>query len=225
MFKPETNLKQLLLSSIITNMLLLPCAYAGLNKWVDEKGQTHYGDRIPSRYLSKEHSQLSDQGVTLRTSKALKTEEELSAEEEKRKLKAAEDKKRLIIARKQALRDRVLLDTFTTESDLSLARDARIEAIDSQISLAETLIKHDEKKLANVKTRIDRIEKSGRTAPENLHKEVVSVGRQIQNNYAFIEDKTNERDEIIKKFKLDVKRFLQLKKEKRERQEKMRQQQ
>jgi len=220
MFRPKTYLNKLLLSSMIANFLLLPCAYAGLNKWVDEKGQIHYGDRVPSKYLSKEHSQLNEQGVILRTNKALKTEKELSVEEATRRTKAAEDKKRLIKARKQALRDRVLLDTFTTESDLSLARDARIEAIDSQISLAETLIKNDEKKLSNVKVRIDTIEKSGRVAPENLHKEVISVGRQIQNNYAFIEDKTNERDEILKTFKQDVKRFLQLKKEKREMQEK-----
>jgi len=220
MLKPETTLKQLLLSSMVANLLVLPCAYAGLNKWVDEKGQIHYGDRVPSRYLSKEHSQLNEQGVTLRTSKALKTDKELSAEENARRLKAAEDKKRLIIARKQALRDRVLLDTFTTENDLSLARDARIDAIDSQISLAETLIKNDEKKLSNVKIRIETIEKSGRTAPENLHKQIISVGRHIQNNYAFIEDKTNERDEIIKTFKQDVNRFRQLKKEKHESQEK-----
>jgi len=221
MFNTKTNLKQLLLSSTIANFLFLSCAHAGLNKWVDEKGQVHYGDRIPAKYLGKEHSQLNEQGVTLRTSKALKTDEEISAEESSRKLKAAEDKKRLIKARKQALRDRVLLDTFTTESDLSLARDARIEAIDSQISLAETLIKNDEKKLANVKTRIETIEKSGRKVPENLHKEVISVGRQIENNYAFIEDRNNERDEIFKTFKQDVSRFRQLKKEKKERQEKL----
>jgi len=218
MFNTQTNLKQLLLSSLIASFLLTSSAYARLNKWVDEKGQIHYGDRIPSQYLDKEHSQLNEQGVTLRTSKALKTEEELSAEENARKLKAVEDKKRLIKARKEALRDRVLLDTFTTESDLSLARDARIDAIDSQISLAETLIKNDEKKLSGVKKRIESIEKSGRTAPENLHKQLISVGRQIQNNYAFIEDKSNERDEILKTFKQDVNRFRQLKKEKHERQ-------
>ncbi|MCW8933096.1 MAG: DUF4124 domain-containing protein [Gammaproteobacteria bacterium] len=222
MFKTIPNLKNLLLSGMIAIFLLLPCAYAGLNKWVDEKGQVHYGDRVPSEYLAKEHSQLNEQGVILRTSKALKTEEELSAEESNRKIKAAEDKKRLIKARKQALRDRVLLDTFTRESDLSLARDARIEAIDSQISLAETLIKNDEKKLAGVKGRIDKIEKSGRVAPENLHKEVLSVGRQIQNNYAFIEDKTNERNEILETFKQDISRFRQLKKERSKALEKQR---
>lgn len=220
MLKTNTKLKKLLLNGMLANFLLVPSAQAGLNKWVDEKGHIHYGDRVPSQYLSKEHSQLNEQGVTLRTSKAMKTEAELSEAETIRKLKAIEDKNRLIKARKQALRDRVLLDTFTTESDLSLARDTRVEAIDSQISLAETLIKNDETKLATAKKRIASIEKSGRVAPKNMHKEVISVGRQIQNNYAFVEDKNNERDEIINKFKQDVTRFRQLKKEKRERQKK-----
>jgi len=211
----KTQLKQLL-SAIIVSLLLTPCTYAGLNKWVDEKGQVHYGDRVPSQYLRKEHSLLNEQGVTLRTSKAQKSEKELSEDQKKNKLKAAENKKRLIASRKKALRDRVLLDTFTTESDLTLARDARLDAIDSQISLAETLIKNDEIKLSNVKSRIESIQKSGRDAPENLHKEVISVGRQLENNYAFIEDKTNERTEILKAFKQDVIRFRQLHKEKQE---------
>jgi len=204
------------LSAIIVSLLLTPYSHAGLNKWVDEKGQIHYGDRVPSQYLRKEHSLLNEQGVTLRTSKALKSEKELSEDQKKNKLKAAENKKRLIASRKKALRDRVLLDTFTTESDLTLARDARLDAIDSQISLAETLIKNDEMKLSNVKSRIESIKKSGRDAPENLHKEVISVGRQLENNYAFIEDKANERIEILKAFKQDVIRFRQLHKEKQE---------
>jgi len=220
MFINKSQLEKQLFSAIFTCMLLSPNAYAGLNKWVDEKGNTHYGDRVPAKYLSKEHSILNEQGVTLRTSKAMKTEEEQSEEDKQRKIDAAENKKRLIAARKQALRDRVLLDTFTTEGDLTLVRDARLDAIDSQISLAETLIKNDEVKLTNVKSRIKSIEDSGRKAPENLHNEVISLGRQLENNFAFIEDKNNERNELLKTFEEDIKRFRQLMKEKREAKEK-----
>lgn len=62
--------------------------------------------------------------------------------------------------------------------------------------------------------------KIGREAPENLYKDVTSVSKQIETNYEFIEDKMNERTEIIKTFKEDVKRFRELKKEKREAQAK-----
>lgn len=206
------------LTAIIACLMILPAAEAGLHKWVDEHGQTHYGDRIPPKYMKKEHSTLNEQGVQLRTNKAMKTEEQLQEEEEQRKLKIANDRKLLIEQRKQALRDRVLLDTFTTEKDLAIVRDERIEAIDSQISLAQTLIKNDERKLADVKQRIKEIEASGREAPENLHKEVLTVSRQLENNYAFIEDKNNERTNILETFEEDVKRFRELMKAKHERQ-------
>ncbi|VAW60408.1 hypothetical protein MNBD_GAMMA08-606 [hydrothermal vent metagenome] len=216
MFIKKPHLFHLFLSGLFASLLLMPNAFAGLHKWTDENGQVHYGDRVPSKYLRKEHYQLNEQGVTINTSEKLKTEKEESAAQLKNKIKAAEDRKRLIAARKKALRDRVLLDTFTTEKDLSLARDARIEAIDSQLSLAETLIKNDEERLGSLKKRIESIEKASRKAPENLHKEVASISRQIESNYAYVEDKTNERDEIIKTFKQDVIRFRALKKAKLE---------
>ena len=154
MFITYTRFKKQFLNGLIVSFLLTPCAYAGLNKWVDEKGHVHYGDRVPSQYLSKEHSQLNEQGVTVRTSEALKTEEEQTESNKEQRIQAAENKKRLIESRTKALRDRVLLDTFTTENDLVIARDARLDAIDSQISLSETLIKNDEIKLSNIKSRI-----------------------------------------------------------------------
>jgi len=110
----------------------------------------------------------------------------------------------------------VLLDTFTTERDLEIARDARIEALDSQISLAETLIKHDLKKLEGIKKRIKSIRDSGREPPENLLKSEKSVSRQLENNYEYVEDKGNERTEILQTFEADVKRFRVLKKAKRD---------
>ncbi|RDH82526.1 MAG: hypothetical protein DIZ80_09575 [endosymbiont of Galathealinum brachiosum] len=225
MFIINTCFKRQLLNGIIVGFLFTPYAYAGLNKWVDEDGQVHYGDRVPSKYLRKEHSLLNEQGVTLRTSEAHKTEKEQTESQKKQKLEAAENKKRLIASRKKALRDRVLLDTFTTENDLMIARDARLDSIDSQISLSETLIKNDETKLSNIKGRIDSIEKTGRVAPENLHNEIISVGRQLENNYAFIEDKNNEREELVETFNQDVKRFRQLQKEKREARKKLLEQQ
>lgn len=191
-----------------------PLQAAGTKKWVDEQGQVHYGDRIPIEYLRGEHSVINEQGIEVRKKAAMKSEAELARDAELQKRKQAEERKRLIEARKQALRDRVLTDTFTTENDLMIARDARVEAIDSQISLTETLIAHDEQKLADVKQRIKSIEESGREAPQNLHKEVRSVSHQLENHYAFIEDRNNEREKIIKSFEEDIKRFRELMQEK-----------
>ena len=197
-------------------------AHAALNKWVDEKGQVHYGDRVPPKYLKKERKVLNEQGVVVRETSAQKTKEEL-LEMKREKAKQAEVKKQeLIESRKKALRDRVLLDTFTTENDLVIARDARLDALDSQINLTETLIKNDEQKLKDVKQRIADIEKSGREAPENLHKEVTAVSRQLENHYHYVETKAEEREQILKSFEEDRKRFLELQKARREEAERRR---
>lgn len=178
-----------------------------MKKWVDEFGQVHYGDRVPFQYLRSEHSELNDQGVTISTSEKMKSKEEYSAEALQKKIQIIAEKKKQIEERRAALRDRVLLDTFTTENDLIIARDARIESVDSQISLAQTLINNDQKKLEDVKKRIKEIETSGRKAPDNLYKEVISVSRQLENNHSFTEDKQNERAYILESFEEDVVRF------------------
>jgi len=210
MYKTKSKQIKRILSGIVACLLMSFSVYAGLKKWIDDDGHVHYGDRVPSEYLRKEHSILNEQGVTIRKSEAMKTDDELSEEEKKRKIENAKKTKRMIIERKKILKDRVLLDTFTTEKDLEIARDSRIEAIDSQISLAEALIKNDKKKLANVNNRIKVLNEAGRTPPENLHKKVISVTRHMENNIVYIEDKKNERNETLKTFDQDIKRFREL---------------
>ncbi len=205
------NLKHKLLPLLVITGLGVAHPAHALKKWVDEHGTTHYGDRVPAKYLKQQHQTLNEQGVIVQTQKATKTKEQVAAEEMQRQKEAEAKKQKLIEQRKQALHDRVLLDTFTTERDLELARDARIDAIESQISLAKTMIQQDEKKLQEVKKKIQQIEDSGRTVPENMHKKVTSVSRQLENNFAFIEDKSNERTKIIETFNSDVKRFRELK--------------
>ncbi|VAW69089.1 hypothetical protein MNBD_GAMMA09-3340 [hydrothermal vent metagenome] len=204
-------LRQLLLVGILSVMLQSLAYSEGLKKWLDEKGQVHYGDRVPAQYLRKEHSELNSQGVIVHTTQALKTEIEESEEKKRQAIQLEIKKAQMIKARKQMLRDRVLLDTFTTEKDLVIARDARIEALDSQISLAKTLISHDTTKLQGIKKRIKRIRDSKREPPENLLKSERSVSRQLENNHSYIKEKSAERSEILRVFDEDVKRFRELK--------------
>jgi len=116
----------------------------------------------------------------------------------------------------------MLLDTFTTEADLVRAIEARVDTVNSQIALAETLIKNDETLLNEVKLQIKSIENRGRKPPENLHKKMKTISYQIEKNFAYIEDKTNERTEILKTLEEDIKRYRVLMKIKHEALEKAR---
>lgn len=191
-------------------MLCVFPAHAVRNKWVDQEGVTHYGDQVPSEYLGKDREILNDQGLVIKKHKKLKTQEELSEDQKKQAIQARLNKDILIANRKKALRDRVLIDTFTTERDILMARDRRIDAVTSQINLTETIIKEDEKRLSAIKKRIVDIEKSNREVPENTQKSLMIVSNQLENYYQFIESKTQERDTILTDFDRDIKRFREL---------------
>lgn len=194
--------------SILVLSGLATVTQAALNKWTDEKGQVHYGDEVPAEYLNQKRAVLNEQGVVV---KDLKSKEQLEKEKQEKSAAEAAKNAKLIESKKQDLRDRVLLDTFTTERDIQIARSDRVAAVESQIQLAESNIKDGERKMKELNERITAIEKSGRKVPENVYKEKDSVSRQLENNFKYVETKQEERAEINKKFDEDLRRFRELK--------------
>jgi hypothetical protein len=190
---------------------LLPAHAEPRNKWIDKDGLTHYGDRVPAQYLGREREVLNDRGLVVRQFERMKTAEERVEEERQNRIQAEANRKRSIEERKKALKDRVLIDTFTTERDILMARERRIDAVTSQINLTETIIKDEEKKLLAIKKRILNIEKSGRTVPVNTRKSLRVVSRQLEMHYQFVEGKSYERENILRGFDRDIKRFRELK--------------
>ena len=182
-------------------------AHAGVVKWVDEQGQVHYGDRVPPQYIHKERDVLNQRGIVVESVPAAKTPEELA---EERRLEAVRQEIERIAA-EQAFRDKVLLDTFTTERDIVAARDARLETIDSQVQLTESIIEDHQQQMAEVGERVKRLEQLGRAIPENLTGKLVALSKQLEISFQYIEQKGEERKRIVEQFDRDLKRFRELK--------------
>lgn len=197
-------------AGFVVLMIASQSLQAGLNKWVDENGQVHYGDRVPAKYLKKERSILNDQGIVVKKYKARLTRADILKKQKERQEEAERKRQQAIADAEVALRDRVLLETFTTERDIIIARDARVDAVQSQISLTETNIKNYEEKLRKGKKRILAIEESNRNVPENMRKNVVAVSRQLETYYQYVEAKAIEKQKIIDRFDKDIKRFREL---------------
>jgi hypothetical protein len=183
-------------------------AHAAMNKWTDEKGQVHYGDEVPAEYLNQKRAVLNEQGVVVKT---IKSEAQLAKEAQDKSAIDSVKNAKLIETKKQELRDRVLLETFTTERDLEIARDDRVSAVDSQIQLAESNIKDGERRMKDLNDRVTSIEKSGRKVPDNVYKEKESISRQLETNYQYVDAKKDERNELTRKFNEDLQRFRELK--------------
>jgi len=107
-------------------------AHGTTYKWVDDKGIVHYTDKIPPEAVNKGNVELNKQGLPVK-----KTDPALTPEQQR--ARAAEEARALQIAKDRELvdrRDRALLATYTTESEIDLARNRAVSTIDAQVQSA-----------------------------------------------------------------------------------------
>ena len=192
-------------------------AQAKMYKWVDENGQMHFGDKIPPQYQVKEHQELNEHGVVTKHKEAAKTPQQKA---EERRLER-ERKKQASIEKKKKQRDRVLLDTYTTERDLIVARDSILEAVDSQINLAESIINDSNKNIESLETQIEQIKATNREVPEELYQRLDIEKKQVEVQSGVMKNHKKRHDEISEQFNGYIERFKVLKAEQKAKREQL----
>jgi len=200
--------------------IILVCSFsaqAKMYKWVDENGEMHFGDRIPPQYLVKEHEELNESGVVTKHQAAAKTAEEKA---EARRVEY-EKKKAALVEKKKKQRDRVLLDTYTTERDLIVARDSRLEAVGSQIQLAETIISDSNKSIEALETQVAQSKTSNREVPADMYQRIDSEKQQVAVQSEVMANHKKRRDDIATQFNDYIERFKVLKAEQKAKRDKL----
>ena len=188
------------------SVVLLSCAFsaqAKMYKWVDENGQMHFGDKIPQKYMTKEHDELNERGMKVRHKEA-----EKSAQEKAEAQRLEEERKQAALeAEKQKKLDQVLLDAYDSENDLVAARDSRLDAVASQIKLSEAIIAESNKKIKSLEERVAEIQKSGRVVPENLYANIKNEKQYVATQTRVMASHKKRSSEISKKYNGYIKRF------------------
>lgn len=182
-----------------------------LYKWIDEDGQVRYSDRLPAKQVKKKHQQLNSQGVVVTTTEAARSEAELAAEAEaKRKAdaQAAEDTRLKEI---QYKKDQVLLLTFSSEKELALARDDRLEVLDSVIRLITKSIESNQQTLKELEATAEQNYTSqGNEVPGGLAQKIEHFTGKIESRTDQLLSKIEEKNRINEQFELDLARFREL---------------
>ncbi len=189
-------------------VLALDPAVAGKIKcWNNHEGVRECGNVVPPEFMQQGHEIKSTGGVTLGREDEARSIEEVEAERQARLAAAAEAAE----AREQAIKDRVLLDTFSSEDDLILARDGQISHLQSQAKITESHIEKLKRGLDELIEEAAGHERRGKAPPEKLVSDIESLRDQIADNEKFIETKQVETRAIKEKFKRDIERFRSLK--------------
>ena len=163
-------------------------------KWKDEKGVTHYGDKIPPQYSNRENSLMNKQGITIQQNK-IDTHEDIALEQ----ARAEQDKK-----------DKALLGTFSSAQEIDLTRDRNLEPDLIVIKGLQQDRAISQKKFEKISAQANAYTKAKKTVPAELDAEFHASQAEL----AKIEQKIAERqhaiDGIRQRFDEDKKRYLYL---------------
>ena len=211
------------ISPILLSVLLIaaalcivfnPANAGALYKWIDEDGQIRYSDRLPAAQVRKKHHQLNSQGVVLSTREAAKSEAELAADAAAKLKLETEQAIQAKLDEEQNKKDQVLLLTFSNEKELGLARDDRIEVLDSVIQLISKSIGATQQTLDRLQTSADKNYLSkGKEVPGGLAQKIEHFSRKKQNRSAQLDSKMLEKEKINEQYEIDLARYRFLKAE------------
>jgi hypothetical protein len=159
---------------------------AGMYKWVDDQGVVHYSDKAPPDVPPKGESVLDKQGREVKKIDPPLSPAQVKAKEEDDERQRAQVK----VKEDQARRDRALMQSYTSEDEIDIARTRAIATIDSQIKSAQAYT-------ADLTSRQQSIAKqkakySGKPIPAELDHESAAVDAELSRQAILIRQKQEE---------------------------------
>lgn len=166
-------------------------------KWKDDKGVTHYGDRIPAQYSNRESSVINRQGVTIKHNKPISQQEEM------------EDISRL----EQDRKDKALLGAFTNANEIDLARDRNIQLDSIALENLQQEKHNSQKQLSVNKDLAANLTKNKKPIPADLNADITKNMADIERLDQRIDERKQAIENTRKRFDDDKKRYLMLKRQ------------
>ncbi len=144
---------KILLSTAV--FLSFSIASAGLYRWVDDKGEVHFSDKVPVAASKKVHTKIDKSGISQRE---LDPEAKIKRQQELEKIalaKAEEEKINKKIRAERAKihkRDRYLLSTYENKAELVKSFRTKIKMLKGNSAILLAHKERLEKKLLALKT-------------------------------------------------------------------------
>ena len=113
--------------------------------------------------------------------------------------------------KEQARLDSILLNTYTQERDLILARDNNLKAAQGQIDISKGNLRLIQSNLEDLQKQAANQERAGHKPSEKLVKEIASLSELIRKKKLHIEKKEEDKQELEERYAKDLKRFHELK--------------
>jgi len=194
-------------TAILLAIALFPlgAARAAMYKWVDDKGVVHYADQVPPDAVNKGNIQLSPQGIPIKKVDPATTPEQ-------RKAREAEQERQREAAKQQeetARRDRALVDSYTSESDIDLAKSRAIRTLQAALESAQAYRAQLTKRKAALTDA--KATSAGKPGLADIERELAAIEVELGRQGDIIAQKNTQLVEAAAKYDGDKKRWQALK--------------
>lgn len=195
-------------------LLYAPFAHAAY-KCVDERGVTLFGDTPPAGCANVVMYEVSTSGQVLRSIEPTPTPEQLKLKLEEQKKQKEADR----IASEQRRKDMALLNTYSSENEIDVARDRNIEPIKGRIKGAEERMAELDKRLGKIGEEMEFYKagkKGGKDAkavqpPPNLVAEQERATKEKATLQKSVVEAEKEIEAVRARYDADKKRYALLK--------------
>jgi len=183
-----------------------------LYKWTDANGVVHYGDKVPPEFANIDRDVLNTQGVQVDFQEGELTAAERAEKDRRAAEEQAERQARLEVAR----RDRMLLATYITVSDIEDLRDRRLELLGSQIKVTELYLGNLRKRVLALEAEAGAFKpystrEDAPQIPENLALDISRTVASINLYEQTLARTRSDQEALRDSFDSDIERFRELK--------------
>jgi len=174
-------------------------------KWVDEKGVIHYTDHMPPEAVNKGNAMLNKQGVTVKKTEPAPTPEQRRAKEEEEQRVKDQAKQQEETAR----RDRALLSSYTSETEIDLARNRTLRTIESVVQSSKAYSEQLVRRKADIEGK-RKTEFAQKPMPAALERELETIKVELAKQEDLLALKQKEVVAVNAKYDADKKRWREL---------------
>jgi hypothetical protein len=171
-------------------------------KWVDEKGETQYGEVVPPEFANKDKVQIDDKGRVVKSKEKDKESAVDSSSSESRKLalKAAAEQRR---------KDKALLNTYSNEKEIDLARERNLQQVEANINSIKLLQKSAQDSLDSFRKEVSGL-KAGKQIPASLQADISASENKVEKLKQDLEAANSKAATVRANFEADKIRYREL---------------
>jgi hypothetical protein len=195
----ESNMDKTKLLMVVAVQFVLFSAgvEAKLYKWVDDKGEIHYGEVIPPEYADKQRVQFDDKGREVK--KQDKPKDTISKAVAKTPAELEQER-----------RDQALLGTFSSESEIDLARDRNLQQVNAHISSVTMRLKTAQDDLDGYQKEKDAMVKAAKPVNKILQEQIDDATAKLAKLQNELTKTQAEEAAITARYSADKQRFHEL---------------